>query len=76
MILGLVLFLGAHTLTTQRESARAADRSMGDGTYKIGYSLVSAVGPCADRLGLCQISRDRLDRRLESPVAMRHSRRR
>lgn len=45
MILGLVLFLGVHTLTTQRD-ARAAviARLGGEATYKIIYSLVSAVG--------------------------------
>jgi uncharacterized membrane protein len=44
MILGLVLFLGVHTLTTQREPrARVIARS-GEGGYKVGYALVSLVG--------------------------------
>ena len=44
MILGLVLFLGVHTLTTQREArARVIARS-GEGGYKVGYMLVSLVG--------------------------------
>ena len=44
MIVGLVLFFGVHTLTTQRALRARAIGSMGEGGYKIGYSLVSAVG--------------------------------
>lgn len=44
MILGLALFLGVHTLTTQRELRARLIGSMGEGGYKIGYSLVSAAG--------------------------------
>ena len=44
MILGLVLFLGVHTLTTQREMRARVIAMAGEGGYKIGYSLVSAAG--------------------------------
>lgn len=44
MILGLVLFLGVHTLTTQRKLRERFVVSWGKGGYKIAYSLVSAVG--------------------------------
>ncbi|WP_375415285.1 NnrU family protein [uncultured Bradyrhizobium sp.] len=44
MILGLVLFLGVHTLTTQRDVRARIIASAGEGGYKIGYSLVSAAG--------------------------------
>ena len=44
MILGLVLFLGAHTLTTRREARAALIGAMGEGGYKIAYSLVSVAG--------------------------------
>jgi uncharacterized membrane protein len=44
MILGLVLFLGAHTFTTQREARARAIAAMGGGGYKIAYALVSAAG--------------------------------
>src|SRR6266850_7487350 len=44
MSLGLVLFLGVHTLTTQREVRARVIASAGEGGYKIGYSLVSAAG--------------------------------
>jgi len=44
MILGLVLFLGVHTLTTQRELRGSLIASAGEGGYKIGYALVSLLG--------------------------------
>jgi uncharacterized membrane protein len=44
MILGLALFFGVHTLTTQREVRARVIASSGEGGYKIGYSLVSALG--------------------------------
>ena len=44
MIVGLVLFLGVHTLTTQRGLRSRFIVSWGEGGYKIGYSLVAAIG--------------------------------
>ena len=44
MILGLILFLGVHTLTTQRELRASVIASTGEGGYKIGYALVSFAG--------------------------------
>jgi uncharacterized membrane protein len=44
MILGLVLFFGVHTLTTQRDLRGRFIDGMGEGGYKIAYSLFSAVG--------------------------------
>jgi uncharacterized membrane protein len=44
MILGLVLFFGVHTLTTQRELRAGLIASTGEGSYKIGYALASAAG--------------------------------
>jgi uncharacterized membrane protein len=44
MILGLVLFLGVHTLTTQRKLRASVIASMGEGGYKIGYALVAFAG--------------------------------
>jgi uncharacterized membrane protein len=45
MILGLVLFLGIHVLTTQRDRrAEWIARLGGEGAYKGLYSLVSLVG--------------------------------
>ena len=44
MILGLVLFLGVHTVTTQRDFRAGLVASWGEGGYKIGYALVSLLG--------------------------------
>ena len=44
MIAGLVVFLGAHTFNTQRDARARMIAASGEGTYKILYSLVSALG--------------------------------
>jgi uncharacterized membrane protein len=44
MILGLVLFLGVHTLTTQRELRAGVIAAVGEAGYKIGYALASLLG--------------------------------
>ena len=44
MILGLILFLGIHTLTIQRKLRAQVIGAAGEGGYKIGYSLVSFAG--------------------------------
>jgi len=44
MIVGLAMLLGMHVFTTQRDARARMIASMGEGTYKIVYSLVSIVG--------------------------------
>ena len=44
MILGLVLFFGIHTLTTQRDLRARLIGSWGESGYKAGYALVSLAG--------------------------------
>jgi uncharacterized membrane protein len=44
MIVGLVLFLGVHTLTTQRGLRTQFIAAMGDGGYKIAYAMASLAG--------------------------------
>jgi uncharacterized membrane protein len=44
MILGLVLFLGVHALTTRRGLRARLIASWGEGSYKIGYALVAIAG--------------------------------
>lgn len=44
MILGLVLFIGTHLLTTRREQRAALIARFGEGAYKGLYSLASIVG--------------------------------
>ena len=44
MILGLVLLLGVHTLTTRRELRARLVARAGESGYKAGYALVSLAG--------------------------------
>ena len=44
MILGLVLFLGIHLFITKRDARAALIARIGEGGYKIAFSLVSVVG--------------------------------
>jgi uncharacterized membrane protein len=44
MILGLVLFLGIHTVTTRRALRARLITSMGEGGYKAAYALISLAG--------------------------------
>ena len=44
MTLGLVLFLGVHTLPAQRELRTRAIAVMGEGSYKLVYALISVLG--------------------------------
>ncbi len=44
MIAGLVLSLGVHLAATRREFRARLISSYGEGPYKIGFSLISAVG--------------------------------
>ena len=44
MIVGLVLFLGVHLVTTRRETRARLIAAAGEGGYKVGYSLASVVG--------------------------------
>jgi len=44
MILGLVLFLGIHTMSTRRSLRADLIAAMGEGAYKGGYGLVSLIG--------------------------------
>jgi uncharacterized membrane protein len=44
MIAGLVLFVGVHTLTTQRDLRGRLIATWGEGGYKIGYAVASLAG--------------------------------
>src|SRR5439155_26465655 len=44
IIMGLALFFAAHVFTTKREARAQAIARLGEGTYKILYSLASLAG--------------------------------
>ena len=44
MVVGLVLFLGAHVFTTRREARAQVIARLGEGTYKLAYTVVALAG--------------------------------
>ena len=44
MILGLVLFLGIHVFVTRRDARADVIAQIGEGGYKIGFSVISLLG--------------------------------
>lgn len=44
MIVGLVLFLGTHILTTRRDARAAVIARLGESGYKIAYSIIAIIG--------------------------------
>ncbi len=44
LAIGLVLFVGVHAFTMRRESRAALIARVGEGPYKIGYSLLTLLG--------------------------------
>lgn len=72
MIAGLVVFLGAHTFTTQRDARARMIASTGEGTYKIVYSLVSAIGLALIVWGFARYRTTGWIDVWQPPVAMKH----
>jgi uncharacterized membrane protein len=72
MIAGLVLFLGAHVLTTQRELRARVIASTGEGGYKVGYSLVSAAGLALIVWGFARYRATGMINVWDPPVVLRH----
>jgi len=44
LILGLALFLGVHVLTTQRGVRTSLVAGLGEGGYKVAYSVIAIIG--------------------------------
>ncbi|UFZ05226.1 NnrU family protein [Bradyrhizobium ontarionense] len=44
MVVGLVLFLGAHVFTTRRAARAQVIARLGEGTYKLAYTVVALAG--------------------------------
>jgi uncharacterized membrane protein len=72
MILGLILFLGVHTLTTQRAVRAQVIASLGDRGYFIGYSLASAAGLALIIWGFANYRATGWINVWDPPVAMKH----
>lgn len=72
MIAGLVVFLGTHAFTTQRDARARVMGSLGEGTYKIVYSLVSAIGLALIVWGFARYRATGWIDVWSPPVAMKH----
>jgi uncharacterized membrane protein len=72
MILGLVLFLGVHLLTTRRDLRARFVASLGEGGYKIGYSLVSLAGLALVVWGFSEYRAAGQIQVWQPPVAFKH----
>ena len=72
MILGLVLFFGVHMLTTQRDLRARVVASMGEGGYKIGYTVVSVAGLALVTWGFAHYRATGWIDVWNPPVAFRH----
>ena len=72
MILGLVLFLGVHTLTTQRGLRAQCIAAMGEGGYKIGYAVASFAGLALIVWGFAHYRADGMIPVWSPPTFLRH----
>ena len=72
LVLGLILFLGVHTLTTQRELRAAIIASSGESAYKIGYALVSLAGLALIVWGFAHYRADGMIELWTPPRALKH----
>lgn len=72
MIAGLAIFLGVHTVTTQRDLRAALIGRFGDSGYKIGYSLLSAIGLLLIVYGFAKYRAAGMIPVWYPPVGMRH----
>ncbi len=75
LVVGLVVFLGAHVFVTCRAQRAAVIARIGEWPYKGLFSLVSLVGLILIGYGFARLSRHRLDRRLVSAALdlLRHA---
>ena len=72
MIAGLAIFLGVHTVTTQRDLRAALIGRFGDSGYKIAYSLLSAIGLLLIVYGFAKYRASGMIPVWDPPVGMRH----
>lgn len=72
LVLGLVLFLGVHVLTTRRDARAAIIAQTGEGIYKLGYSLASLAGLALIVWGFSLYRANGWINVWHPPVAMKH----
>jgi uncharacterized membrane protein len=72
MIVGLVLFIGIHILTTLRDNRAAVIARLGESGYKIAYSVIAIVGVYLIGRGFSVYRATEWVNVWYPPVAMRH----
>jgi len=72
MILGLILFFGVHSLTTQRGLRARVVASTGESGYKIGYTLASVAGLALVTLGFAKYRATGMWEVWTPPIAFKH----
>ncbi|MEH2508182.1 MULTISPECIES: NnrU family protein [unclassified Bradyrhizobium] len=72
LILGLILFFGVHTLTTQRKLRAQVISATGESGYKIGYALASIAGLALIIWGFALYRRTGWIDLWNPPVALKH----
>jgi uncharacterized membrane protein len=72
MIVGLILFLGVHTLTTQRGLRAQCIASLGEGGYKIAYAFASFAGLALIVWGFAHYRADGMIPVWSPPTFLRH----
>jgi len=72
MIVGLILFLGVHLVSTQRGTRARLIANLGEGGYKAAYSLVSLAGLVAIVWGFATYRTDGMIVLYEPPRALKH----
>jgi uncharacterized membrane protein len=72
MVVGLVLFLGAHVFTTRRAARANVIAKLGEGTYKIIYTLVALAGLALICWGFSQYRADGWIQVWTPPKAFKH----
>jgi uncharacterized membrane protein len=72
LILGIVIFLGAHTFTTLRARRQGVVDALGLGVYKISYSIVSLIGFVLICVGFSRYRADGWIQLWSPPMGMAH----
>jgi uncharacterized membrane protein len=72
IIVGLILFLGVHTLTTQRGLRAQCIASLGEGGYKIAYAVASFAGLALIVWGFAHYRADGMIPVWSPPTFLRH----
>ena len=72
MIAGLVVFLGTHLVTTQRDLRAALIARYGASVYKVAYSVLSAIGLLLVVYGFAQYRATGWINVWYPPTGMRH----